>query len=437
VAVAPKSTAARPVGSSTAPFATVINVQRVVRGQQSRRRLAEAPSPDVPLGVVVSEPGLVRTPEAAEIVAWQSPETAALDALRSFFDSLAAPSNVITRAHFKAFCVGPQIPNPDAVFECLDVDRSGAISFDELLYAVAGRYLGAQDTDPRDAWHAAIAGLSRSLAALEDRGRKMDAAAFRAARESSKGWHPSSQKYFGHSTGVKCGQYVAALLCPCYICCTTRGHALNAQKKLVGMQAVMEYIVACRDAPVRYRWSIQNYHMERRTYRDENGHRYTETSRVDTHKAKTGGMLISTDETPTFQPNVTKASVALKSFVEAAPDEDFKQEYDRRRQMFYLSNTSDTYQECKEWFELGPMKAHAHVVWVDTPTPWYASGCAQCLAAVTCTAVCWLGAMDNYMGKQTVTFKKKFSRFVATPQTPQNLRNFAHLWPPRRVIDRP
>ena len=80
----------------------------------------------------------------------------------------------------------------------------------------------------------------------------MDTAAFRAARESSKGWHPSSQKYFGHSTGVKCGQYVAALLCPCYICCTTRGHALNAQKKLVGMQAVMEYIVACRDAPVRF-----------------------------------------------------------------------------------------------------------------------------------------------------------------------------------------
>ena len=42
-----------------------------------------------------------------------------------------------------------------------------------------------------------------------------------------------------------------------------------------------------------------------------------------------------------------------------------------------------------------------------------------------CTAACWLRAMDGWMGKQTVTFKKKFHRFVATPQTPRNLRDIA------------
>ena len=153
--------------------------------------------------------------------------------------------------------------------------------------------------------------------------------------------------------------------------------------------------------------------------------KHTETIRVDTHKAKTGGMLISTDETPTFQPNVTKASVALKSFVEGAPDADFKQEYDRRKHLFYQSNTTDDWQEHKEWFELGPMKAHAHVTWVDTPTPWYASGCAQCLAAADLHGSVLAQGDGQLHGQADGHIQEEIQPIRGYPQTPQNLRNIA------------
>jgi hypothetical protein len=70
-------------------------------------------------------PPFVRTPEAAQIVAWQHPEAAALEALRSFFTKLASldgDASTITKAEFASCCadpaVGPQITNQDAVFDC-------------------------------------------------------------------------------------------------------------------------------------------------------------------------------------------------------------------------------------------------------------------------------------------------------------------------------
>ena len=70
-------------------------------------------------------PPFVRTPEAAQIVAWQHSEAAALEALRSFFTRLASldgDASTITKAEFVSCCanpeVGPQISNQDAVFDC-------------------------------------------------------------------------------------------------------------------------------------------------------------------------------------------------------------------------------------------------------------------------------------------------------------------------------
>lgn len=53
------------------------------------------------------------------------------------------------------------------------------------------------------------------------------------------------------------------------------------------------------------------------------------------------------------------------------------------------------------------------MTWVDTgSTPWYVSSCARNLAAATCTGVCWLAAMDRYMGMQKVEFKKTCTGFL-------------------------
>ena len=47
--------------------------------------------------------------------------------------------------------------------------------------------------------------------------------------------------------------------------------------------------------------------------------------------------------------------------------------------------------------------------WVEHEDPWYATVTGRNCAAPTCTAVAWLKAINGYMGKQKVTFKKTCS----------------------------
>jgi hypothetical protein len=299
----------------------------------------------------------------------------------------------------------------------LDVDGSGEISLDELLYAVAGRYMadtGPGTKEPAEAWRQAITGpcqsanqmarsypthcliytgLSEALAELEAQGKAMDAKAFRKAQKSTQDLGE------GGSSGVTCGKYCLAFVCPCsIICCDSRGAAVGTskKKKLIGMTAVMDYVIACKNAPAQYHWSVQNYHYETHRYQDSDGNWQESEERVDTWFARTGGALVSTDATPPFQPNTTKASVALKSVVDAAPDENFQQEYEGQKQMFYQSNRTDTHQEHREWFTLGPMKPAVHVAWVEQEDPWYATVMGRNCAALTpCTAVAWLKAING------------------------------------------
>ena len=229
-----------------------------------------APAPVAAVGQVVAvQPGawqpplFVTTPQAAEIVAWQHPEAAALEALRTFFtelSSLDGDASTITKAEFAACCanpeVGPQISNQDAVFDCLDVDGSGEISLDELLYAVAGRYMadtGPGTKDPAATWREAITGLSEALAVLEAEGMPMTSKAFRMAQKATQDLGE------GGSSGVTCGKYCCAFIIPCSIIWSSRGAAVGASKnnKLVGMEKVMDYVVSCKNAPAHYHWTIQ------------------------------------------------------------------------------------------------------------------------------------------------------------------------------------
>ena len=235
-------------------------------------------------------------------------------------------------------------------------------------------------------------GLSEALAELEAQGRPMDAKAFRKAQKSTQDLGE------GGSSGVTCGKYCLAFVCPCsIICCDSRGAAVgSSQKKLVGMTAVMDYVIACKNAPAHYHWQIQNYHYETTYSTDSEGNTTSSEERVDTHFARTGGALVSTDATPPFQPNVTKASVALKSAVECAPDAGFAQEYNHRRQMFYASNTTDSHQDTREWYTVEGQKPTVHVAWVNHEDPWYATVTGRNCAALTCcTAVAWLKAING------------------------------------------
>ena len=116
-------------------------VERKLQFQKTEIKVSAPVAPVAPQGQVVAiqptvgqvvavqpqwqPPPFVRTPEAAQIVAWQHPEAAALEALRSFFTRLASldgDASTITKAEFASCCanpeVGPQISNQDAVFDC-------------------------------------------------------------------------------------------------------------------------------------------------------------------------------------------------------------------------------------------------------------------------------------------------------------------------------
>ena len=272
------------------------------------------------------------------------PEAAALDVLRSLFvriASLDGDASSVTREEFAVFCASPELrlglQSPDAVFACLDVDKSGDINLDELLYAVAGRYMAATSggaMDPIEACRQVLSGLDQALAAAP--GKKLSEKALKQAHVES-----SSVNMEGHGTGVTCGELLLAALLPCYVCCHVRGMAVANAKKLVGMAAVMDYVIACRDSDVKYRWVIICYHWE--THSDGDGGSTSE--RVNTHRASMEGMLASVDSTPTFQPNLRKPNVALWCELDSVVDGPLRAEYDRRKNMFYQCNTRDVHQE--------------------------------------------------------------------------------------------
>ena len=204
------------------------------------------------------------------------------------------------------------------------------------------------------------------------------------------------------------------------------------------MANVMEYVIACKDAPVSYSWSIQNWHYEYEDYQvwvsgedGQPGHYETRTRKVrrNTHFASTCGDLHTQDATSPFQPNLSKANVVLKSALDFSQDlltAEFRVKYDHRKQSFYASNTTDEYQDKRASLNLKPMKPSVAVAWVDTPTPCYVDPCVRNLMALTpLTAPIWLKLMDGHMGKQKATFKKTCSAFKEAQSTPRNLRDIA------------
>ena len=361
------------------------------------------------------QPVVGEQPVAGAVVSIKRPEAAALDALRGLFvriASLDGDASSVTREEFGAFCACPELrlelTSADAVFACLDVDGSGGFGLDEFLYAVAGRYMArADEMDPVEACRQVLRGLDAALAAAP--GEPPSAKALKEAHVAS-----SAVAMEGHKTGVSCCTYFLTTLVPCYVCCEDHGKAVaNSKEKLVGMEQCMDYIIRCKDSGVRYVWEIQNYRYETHTYRDSEGNTKTKRVKVKTHFARTEGMLAAVDATPTFQPNLRKANVALSCELDAVVDGALRAEYDQRKHMFYATNTTDCYQDKTDTLDLPPMQKVAHVTWVDAGTPWYAGACARNLAAATCTGVCWLAAMDGYMGMQKVEFKKTCTGFLS------------------------
>ena len=134
--------------------------------------------------------------------------------------------------------------------------------------------------------------------------------------------------------------------------------------------------------------------------------------KVVTYSASMTGELVSDDKTGVFQPKLSKTKVVLMSkFERPTFSWDFNQSYQTRMHMFFNANRRDTFQEKTETFQLPPMKEKQVVSWVDLPTPWWMNETVRLISSLTCSATCWLSAVDSYIGTQEFTFKKQVHAF--------------------------
>lgn len=118
-------------------------------------------------------------------------------------------------------------------------------------------------------------------------------------------------------------------------------------------------------------------------------------TRVNTHFAKTSGILQTSDQTAVYVPNMRKRNCALNSKLGVTVAAEFKASYERARELFYRANTRDRHQDKSSSFELPPMQDYLRCEWADDgeEDPWYANGCCMAMSIVTCTATCWFMQM--------------------------------------------
>ena len=184
------------------------------------------------------------------------PEAVALADLRAFFTQFALEEGNSTSFSFDTFskmCNSLKVELRDQrkTFEMLDVDRSGRVSFDEFLYAMAGRYMAHKgELDATTACKQCLSDIEGTLHSLQEHGKIKEKTSVEAA---SRKVHLAAHEYQeGHGKGVTVGEYMLACAVPCYLCYESRGKSVVNSKrtKLTGMEAAMDYTVRCKDANV-------------------------------------------------------------------------------------------------------------------------------------------------------------------------------------------
>ena len=314
----------------------------------------------------------------------------------------------------------------DDVFDKFDVDNKGSVCYNEFCFAVAqtvftyrtdGREMTAIEVlqEVLEATQEAQTAAKEEVEALGD-GAKGE---FEVEKQRQELANKAEVTVLHEKTSDdEWYDSKGALLClalfPCYLCCTpfACAHAGDG-KHLHGLPAVVKYVTTCKEAPVVYTWTFQCYHYKTVTTGAGKNKR-TKRVRVNTRRGSTSGTLMSTDQSPTFVPNMRRRNLALASELQTTFTPSFRSVYDRQRDMYWSVNKTDKHQDTHETLEIKPMIAAARCEWADDdlPDPCYANLCCMCLSTITWTASCWLYKMRQFQCSDTYTFNKLASGFV-------------------------
>lgn len=370
-------------------------------------------------------------------VTW--PSEAALVEIARLFDYLDKEGDMkITRDEFKKMITRLDLHRPegaaegwkDDAFDKFDVDKSDCITPREFNFAMAQtlfahRAAGNVDLTALECFKEVLGYTQKAQTAAKDEvaidQNDLEYVNYEqrkelAAKAEVEALHQktSADDWNESNCAVAC-----VALFPCYVCCSGYGCvSMNKSDTLGGLTEAVQYIATCKEEHVTYRWTVQNYHYETRTrtVSDGNGKTRTETYtvRVNTRFFSTHGVLGSTDHSDMYVPNMRKRNSVLSSKFTLGFEAIFRTEYQRRRNMFYAMNRTDTHQDNGESHALPGMKDHVRIEWAEDgeDDPWYANGMIMALSVITCTATCWFVYMRDFICQNEFVFKKTAHSFL-------------------------
>jgi len=200
--------------------------------------------------------------------------------------------------------------------------------------------------------------------------------------------------------GFLCIIYLAAALC-----CSKLGSALSHSTE--GFDAVFALLDKPRFENPHFDWNIQCYHYEMRvrTVDDGKGGTRTETSqeRVNTHFARCGGFIPSTDHTAPFVPDTR----ATSSEVDTEEQHDFSNSnYMPEFLMWKNFHWRDQLADVQHTERCPSREDSVLATWLPGTKPWWMTVQGYCCAVVLCCHYCYAVKMRSQITLQDYVYYK-------------------------------
>mmetsp|Transcript_46503 Transcript_46503/g.133926 ORF Transcript_46503/g.133926 Transcript_46503/m.133926 type:complete len:412 (+) Transcript_46503:1-1236(+) len=178
----------------------------------------------------------------------------------------------------------------------------------------------------------------------------------------------------------------------------------------------MEEIISLMDRPrwenPHYRWHVQCYHMETRTFtettRNSDGttttRTKTKTVRVDTYSASASGVIPSIDQTFAYVPQ----TAAQQTQIHTDLDLDFSgSNYVSKFHRWAALHRRDVLQDRSHQEDLPSRKQSVLAVWRPGSRKWWMNSTCYWLSNLLCCSLCFRWYAQSHLGEQTYVYRKR------------------------------